>query len=358
MAVKVIDDFETIQVHIDHCQQQPAAPGQCHGLLQAVGQQHTVGQASEQVKISHALKSLLVQLEHGDVRKQPHITLHLTLWTTHRGDGQQFGVNLAVFMPVPELAAPVTAACQFCIHGFVKICGMTARLEHARAAPKHLSPAVAGDQRKGFIDLDDVAFDVRDHDAFACMLEHTGRQQQFFFGLLAFGDVTEHHAQGGDAIVTRHGQRRQMNPEPFAASLGHAHITRQRLTGFKQFLTEKIKNVLVLRHDELAKWLRNQAVAHLTQQIRHGQVRLVDLALCIQRAVTHRRQVIKVKIMSPRGVGCRLGPPQFVVLQFQLFLAGLQFMQQLLHGQGHLGFLLGAEMLWHRRNVCLGELAQ
>ena len=73
MAIGVVDGLEAIQVEIGHRQQLAAALRLHHGLVQAVGQQHAVGQVGQRIKVGNVFKLLLVLLERGDVGEQRHI---------------------------------------------------------------------------------------------------------------------------------------------------------------------------------------------------------------------------------------------------------------------------------------------
>ncbi|MNQ67432.1 hypothetical protein D3C85_819550 [compost metagenome] len=59
--------------------------------------------------------------------------------------------------------------------------------------PNSFVTAIARDPGKSGVDIDDAAVGCGDHDAFAGVREHAGRQLEFFFGLFALGDITQKH---------------------------------------------------------------------------------------------------------------------------------------------------------------------
>lgn len=71
--MQVVDGLETVQVDEGHGQRMPLALATCHGLLQAVGQQHPVGQAGQRVVVRNAFELALVFLDGGDVGEERHI---------------------------------------------------------------------------------------------------------------------------------------------------------------------------------------------------------------------------------------------------------------------------------------------
>ncbi len=67
VAMGVVDELEAVQVKVHHSQLQATPLGVVHGLVQAVGQQHAVGQAGQGIKMRHVFKLLLMGFERRDV---------------------------------------------------------------------------------------------------------------------------------------------------------------------------------------------------------------------------------------------------------------------------------------------------
>jgi hypothetical protein len=107
MAMQVVDGLETVQVDERHRQAMAFALAARHGLLQAVGQQHAVGQAGQGVVVCDAFEFAFVFLDGSDVGEQRHIVRGGAQRVAHRADGDDFGKQLAVLAAVPHLAGPV-----------------------------------------------------------------------------------------------------------------------------------------------------------------------------------------------------------------------------------------------------------
>ena len=106
------------------------------------------------------------------------------------------------------------------------------------------------------------------------------------------------------------------------------------------------------------QWLAHQGAARGVQQRGRRQVGLHNHATGSQREVPRGGQVIQVKVACPRAVECQVRQAQLFVLQLQLDLVHLQFVQQVLH---ILGFGLGTSVAGVRRLVsepCFSTTAQ
>ena len=75
VAVVVVHALETIQVQVRHGQGVATPGGLGHGLVQAVCQQHPVGQVGQRIKMGNVLQLALVLFLRRDVGEQRHVML-------------------------------------------------------------------------------------------------------------------------------------------------------------------------------------------------------------------------------------------------------------------------------------------
>ena len=161
--------------------------------MHTVTQQHAIGQIGECVVVGYVLKLALVLLVRGDVGKQCHVALRLTLVVAYRADGLHFGINLTIFSTVPDFAIPITLLQETTPHALVVVSTLSARTEQTRVFADDLTPAITCDAGEGIVDIKNGTAGLCDHDAFPGRRKDTGCQQQTFFGRLAGRDVTCNH---------------------------------------------------------------------------------------------------------------------------------------------------------------------
>ena len=201
VAVRVVHFLESVEIEIDE-RQQPLAPARLRdGLLQAVGEQHTVGNAGQRVVVRHVLELPLMLLELGDVGEKRNVVLRLVVGVAHGSDVELLGVQLAVLALVPQLAVPVPPGLQVAPHGGVELGAVATGPQHPRTLAEHLLARIAGDPGKGVVDFDDAPRRVGDHDAFVGVRENAGRQFEAGFGGLALGDVGEGKDAADDQLA-------------------------------------------------------------------------------------------------------------------------------------------------------------
>ena len=182
VPVPVVDGLEAVQIEEDHADR-PLAPLALHnGLLEAVCQQHTVGQAREQVVMCNMLQLVLVLLHQCDVGEQGDMVDGAAKRVADGADGGHFRVDFTVLALVPDLPIPMVLLAQRMRDGQIELCGMAPGTEHAVVATKRLLARVTGDPGKGLVDLHDVAIGIGDHDPLAGMREHAGGELQLDVG--------------------------------------------------------------------------------------------------------------------------------------------------------------------------------
>ena len=218
VAVLVVDGLEAVQIEKHHRHRQARALALHHRLAQPIRQQNPVGQLGERVKVGNVLQGGLVFFLGRDVVEQAQVMQRSAVLVFHHADGEQLGVQAAVFAAVPQLAVPVALGAQSVPDVGVKRRLVPPRLEQARVLAHHLLRGVAGDAGEGVVDHHDVALRIGDENAFAGMREHAGRQPELGLVALALADFAGHqHKAGGLAaavLIRRLGRHRQLEIAP------------------------------------------------------------------------------------------------------------------------------------------------
>ena len=98
----------------------------------------------------------------GNVGEVGDVVHRRTIGASDRLDRQHFGIYLAVFPPIPDFALPVPLFAQRRPHLLVERRIMAPGLEQRRRFSDHFIGAVAGESRKGAIDLQNDAVRIGD----------------------------------------------------------------------------------------------------------------------------------------------------------------------------------------------------
>ena len=163
--------------------------------MQAVGEQHAIGQCRQRVEMGDVFKLPLMCLQRRDVRKERDVLQHRAAPVMNGADRQHRRIDFAVPAPIPNLAVPMAFFDQILPHGGVKGRIVATGGEQARILAEHVGAGVKGDAREGFVDVEDGAIGRSDQDAFARVREDARRQPQFFLGALAIADVEQGYLQ-------------------------------------------------------------------------------------------------------------------------------------------------------------------
>jgi PAS domain S-box-containing protein len=102
VAMQVVHFFEAVQVEHAHGQGELVAPCAGQGHFHAVTQQAAVGHARQHVVLGNVGQLGLVGLQPRDVAEHGQVVRQLAIVALHGGDGQDFGIQLAGFAPVPD----------------------------------------------------------------------------------------------------------------------------------------------------------------------------------------------------------------------------------------------------------------
>ncbi|MPN02000.1 hypothetical protein SDC9_149213 [bioreactor metagenome] len=216
MSQRIIDNLETIHIQKQQGKAGVHPVGKGAGLLQAVGQQHPVGQAGQGVIAGNVFKLLLMGFLRTDVGEQRDEMLCSAIGLAYRADREQLGVKAPILAPVPHFATPVSVLEQRIPHCLIEFAGLVPGLEQAGRVAQGFITAIGGDPGEGFVDIEDGAIRCGDHDAFPGMAEHgcqllelgigagqcPGFLQQCGFGLLAPGDVTHHGHEAQPLVIS------------------------------------------------------------------------------------------------------------------------------------------------------------
>ena len=156
--------------------------------LQTIRQQDAVGQSGQAVVIGVVFQLTLLFLLQRDVGEQSDVVDRIAVRVEHGADGQQFGIDLAGFAPVPDFTGPVIFGLQFCPHIFVELVAVASGAEVSGGLADDFLAAVAGDFAESGIGFDDAGVQVGDDDAFVCAGEHAGEQLQLLLRENLTGD--------------------------------------------------------------------------------------------------------------------------------------------------------------------------
>ena len=213
MAKAVVDVLEVVQIEKHQRHLVALAVHVVQGHLQPVIEEDAVGQAGEGVMLGLMLQRFLLAFKFGNVVKNRDIVGDAPLLITHRVDGQPFGIDLAAFAAVPDLARPLPLCAELSPHLLIKIRLVFVGFEDLRILANCLFGAIAGDLAEGLIDLQDIALNAGNHDAFDGMLKNLGGKHQFFLSQLAYRDIP-HHRQAVIRRLARPPHRRDRKDDP------------------------------------------------------------------------------------------------------------------------------------------------
>ena len=189
VAELVVEGLEAVQVQIDHRHLVLVLRGLAHGDQQAVGQQAAVGQTGQGVVLAQALYLALLLAQRAQVGRDAGVALQAPAGVGHRADGEQAGIDLARFAPVPDFPAPQPVLAQRQPHLAVKRGVVAARGPKARVLAQQFLASVAGEAAQGGIDVDDLATGVGDDDGVVGVFVHAGGAAQGLRRQLALGHV-------------------------------------------------------------------------------------------------------------------------------------------------------------------------
>ena len=117
----VIHILESVEV--DEEQRIARIVALCGGsnLLEPIGQQKPVGQASQEIMVRHVLDARFVGLGFGDVREGGDVVGDLTAIITDGAERQPFREDLVVLAAVPDFALPEPLGMQGLPHASVEL---------------------------------------------------------------------------------------------------------------------------------------------------------------------------------------------------------------------------------------------
>ncbi|OIQ76601.1 hypothetical protein GALL_417170 [mine drainage metagenome] len=170
----------------------PAAPRQ--RVLDAVVQQHAVGQPGQRVVIRQLLRARLGLALLGDVGQRRDIVGQLAVARLHRRNRQALGEQRAVLAAAAQLALPIAVARHRVAHRGVERRVVPPRLQQRRRVADDFVRRVAGDAAERLVDALDARLCVGDDDA-VLSLERDRRDAQILVVAHAVGDVLDRAAQ-------------------------------------------------------------------------------------------------------------------------------------------------------------------
>lgn len=112
MAEAVVDVLEAVEIEEQHGAMAVLDLGFVEGQLQAVLEQHAVGQAGQRVMVGLVVEARLGVLEAADVGEYRDMVGDPVLAVAHCADGHPGRVGLAVLASAPQFALPVIVALQ------------------------------------------------------------------------------------------------------------------------------------------------------------------------------------------------------------------------------------------------------
>ena len=238
----------------------------------------------------------------------------------------------AVALKVDDLTVPATLG-QRRLGNFCLACvGLLAVAVGVDMLAQKFGAILVAPFAAGLIEVGHGAIEVGDGHLILDLVEYQRLQVHLFLTLAFCADVAEHQAQGllAGRIRCRHGL--QKNPAYLVVAPAQEQFAGLRLGAVQYLLAHAVEAVLVPRFNKGREALPDERLALAAEQAGRGQVGRPDQALCAQRAIAHRRQIVEVKETCPRAVEFEQCAAQFLVLHLKLDLLHFQIVQGLLHG--------------------------
>ncbi len=293
MAVLVVDGLEAVEVEEDDGQRPLLALALRQRLLQPVQQQDPVGQAGQGVEMGDVLERVLALLQLGDVGEDGDVIGNAVGVVAHGAYAQHGHVFGAVLTRATQLAGPVGLFGHGAPHGVVAGLRVVCGLQEAGMAAQYFGPAVAGDAGKGVVDVDQAAFRVGDHDAFAGVGEHAGVQLQPGRGRLLFRDVDDDGA-ALQSVRRQHGV--DLHGTGQAAGLGQLDFAPLFAAAAVDLRQHGAECGAVGQDDVAVEARADRAGGAAAQQLHAGGVDLDDLAVLPQADEAGGREMVEVGI--------------------------------------------------------------
>ena len=184
----VVDQLETVEVEEQERHTQLLAARATDRVADAFVEQAAVRQSGQCIVVREKVDVVLRALALGDVVEAADVVRHLALAAGDGGDRQPGREDVAVFAPIPDLAAPGASALDVLPHLAIEADLLPARGEQTRRAADDLVAAVASDRRQGRVDRDDSLPGIGDADARTAGREDGGCEPLRLLGAVLVDD--------------------------------------------------------------------------------------------------------------------------------------------------------------------------
>ncbi|EXI77361.1 MAG: hypothetical protein AW10_03851 [Candidatus Accumulibacter appositus] len=225
----IVERLEIVEIDEQQGPLSVSARARHQRQAQTVVQQAAVGQAGERVVKGQMADLFLRLLAHGDVGQRRHVVGDFFVAVPDRGNGQPFGVGLAVLAPVPDLTLPGSRALECVAHRRIEGGVVAARTEQLGRPTDTVGRGVARDLGERLVHPQNYAVGVGNEHS---LLRLEGRRSDAFplLGLLLVGHVVrdDNHTHHLAALVVDHLAGRRHVPD--AAVVSHQAVL--------QFLTD------------------------------------------------------------------------------------------------------------------------
>ncbi len=324
VAAGIVEHLEVVEIQKQHGAVAVAAAAAGHGLAEAVEQQATVGQAGERVVIGQSMDLRRRLLVLGDLGERAHVVSDFSLGVPDAGDGQPFGIYLAILAPVPHYALPVALFIEGQPHPLVERLALTAGMQEGGVAADGLVRRVAGQLGERVIDPHDDALGVGHHHGFL-PFERDGGDAQLILGPTAFADVAEHHPHLRCCGTWVPAMQARVEAASILAQHGQFHAARIAFAGDTNELL--LPAVAILGGNVSGESVLKKLAAVRAEQRGAGQVDLLDQPVAREGQIADRRELEQINVLITRLFQLDLGLAERFVLHLQLDLVHLEFVQ-------------------------------
>ncbi len=195
VAETVVDRLEAVEIQKQHRNPFVPAGSQLQGSLETILEQRSIGQPGQHVVVGQALDPFLRCLALADINKKADITDQITVIIMHRGYSGPAWIDLAGTTTQPDFSLPVPLLVNCVNDRPVKRRFMRLGGQNRRQLVDHLVGIESGNAGEVFVDLNDIAGRVGDHDTAGGVLEYRGSHPQAVFGTTLFAHIPRQSQQ-------------------------------------------------------------------------------------------------------------------------------------------------------------------
>ena len=297
---------------------------------QAIKHQPPVGQLSQAVMEGQMLDFVGGHLARRDVGQGGDVVGNDSGTILHNGNGEPFGIDLAVLAPVPDFSLPGSGTCNASPHRGKKIRIVSTGVEQLRCLARSFPGTIAGDAGEGPIDAQDHTRGIGDKHAFLS-IKGNGGNALVCFQTHALADVGQHNTHRGWLLVLNEALAIQPDMQMGSIPTLENQFAIQPDFTFQYVDEMRAPESHVLARNEARKAPMQQFPTLHSQQCRGGKVGLCDNALVGEGEIADRGELIKVEETVAAFLQINQRPPNIFILHLQFDPMHLEFMQNFLN---------------------------